>query len=185
MYARSRRCQAPGISRGDASNGGCRAGSSLAGWRKATHEMFKLTNKIALVTGAGTGIGAAIAEIFAKAEARVFVTDVNEAEGRGVVEKLNAAGGHAEFLLLDVRNEGDCQRVAQHVLSNQGRLDVLVNNAGIGSVGTMLQAKGQDLDRLYEVNVRGVFNVTKVFLPSMIERKYGVIINLASIAGIM
>lgn len=147
--------------------------------------MFKLTNKIALVTGAGTGIGAAIVETYANAEARVFVTDVNEAEGRGVVDKINAAGGRAEFLLLDVRREQDCERVARHVLSNHGRLDVLVNNAGIGAVGTMLQATGHDLDRLYAVNVRGMFNVTKVFLPGMIERKYGVIINLASIAGVM
>ncbi|HEX4645426.1 MAG TPA: glucose 1-dehydrogenase [Verrucomicrobiae bacterium] len=147
--------------------------------------MFKLTNKIALVTGAGSGIGAAIAEMFAKTEARVFVTDVNEAGGRGVAEKINAAGGQAEFLSLDVRNETDCEKAARHVLTKYGRLDVLVNNAGVGSVGTMLQATGQDLDRLYAVNVRGMFNVTKVFLPGMIERKYGVIINLASIAGVM
>lgn len=147
--------------------------------------MFKLTNKIALVTGAGSGIGATIAEMFADAGARVFVTDVNETEGRRVSEKITAAGGAAEFFLLDVRKEEDCQRVAQNVLSNHGRLDVLVNNAGIGSVGTMLQATGQDLDRLYAVNVRGMFNVTKVFLPGMIERKYGVIINMASIAGMM
>ena len=65
------------------------------------------------------------------------------------------------------------------------RLDVLVNNAGIGHVGTLLQTTGADLDRLYAVNVRGVFNVTKAFLPAMVERRHGVIINLASIGGIV
>lgn len=147
--------------------------------------MFTLTNKITLVTGAGSGIGAAIAEIFAQAGAQVFVTDLNEEAGRSVAQKLKADGGKAEFLKLDVSSEADCQVVAKTALSAHGRLDILVNNAGIGSVGTLLQATAQDLDRLYAVNVRGVFNVSKAFLPSMIERKYGVIINLASIGGVV
>ncbi len=147
--------------------------------------MFKLTNKIALVTGAGSGIGAAIAETFAEAGARVIVTDFNEAGGQSVTQKITAAGGHAEFLRLDVSQEADCQRVAEKVLASNGRLDVLVNNAGIGCVGTLLQTKVEDLDRLYSVNVRGVFNVSKAFLPAMVERKYGVIVNLASIGGVV
>ncbi len=147
--------------------------------------MFNLTNKIALVTGAGSGIGAAIAETFAQAGAHVFVTDLNEEAGCSVAQKLKAAGGKAEFLKFDVADEAGCQRVSENVLSAHGHLDILVNNAGIGSVGTLLQATAQDLDRLYAVNVRGVFNVSKAFLPSMIERKYGVIINLASIGGVV
>jgi 2-keto-3-deoxy-L-fuconate dehydrogenase len=147
--------------------------------------MFKLTGKIALVTGAGSGIGAAIAETFAQAGARVFLTDIHEANGRAVAHKILGAGGKAEFERLDVADESDCGRVAANVLSANGRLDILVNNAGIGHVGTLLQTTGADLDRLYAVNVRGVFNLTKVFLPSMIERKHGVIISLASIGGIV
>lgn len=147
--------------------------------------MFNLTNKIALVTGAASGIGAAIAETFAQAGARVFITDLNAEGGRSVAEKLKAAGGKAEFLCLDVSSEADCQVVAKTVLSAHNHLDILVNNAGIGSVGTLLQATAQDLDRLYAVNVRGVFNMGKAFLPSMVERKYGVIINLASIGGVV
>jgi NAD(P)-dependent dehydrogenase (short-subunit alcohol dehydrogenase family) len=147
--------------------------------------MFKLNDKIALVTGAGSGIGAAIAETFAKAGARVVVTDFNEAGGQSVAQKIAATGGHAEFVRLDVSQEADCQRVAEKVLESHGRLDVLVNNAGIGCVGTLLQTKVEDLDRLYSVNVRGVFNVSKAFLPSMVERKYGVIVNLASIGGVV
>ena len=139
--------------------------------------MFRLDNKAALITGAGSGIGAAIAETFARAGARVFVTDRDEKAGRTVAERI----GNAEFLALDVAQEDQCERVAQRV----GQLDVLVNNAGIGHVGTMLQTTGADMDRLYAVNVRGVFNVSKAFLPKMVARKYGVIVNIASIGGIV
>ncbi|PYM13554.1 MAG: short-chain dehydrogenase [Verrucomicrobia bacterium] len=147
--------------------------------------MFSLQKKIALVTGAGSGIGAAIAETFARAGAFVFVTDRDEKSGREVADKIKARKNQAEFLSLDVTSEEICERVARTVLASKGRLDVLVNNAGIGHVGTMMQTTGADMDRLYSVNVRGVFNVTKVFLPEMLKRKSGNIINLASIGGVV
>src|SRR5438034_4834342 len=147
--------------------------------------MFSLENKITLVTGAGSGIGAAIARTFARAGAFVFVTDRDEKSGRAVAEEIKAQDGDAEFLPLDVTNEENCRRVGQTVLSAKDRLDILVNNAGIGHVGTMLQTTGPDLDRLYAVNVRGVFNVIRVFLPDMLKRKSGNIINLASIGGVV
>jgi len=147
--------------------------------------MFSLQNKITLVTGAGSGIGAAIAETFAGAGAFVFVTDRNEKDGREVTERIRAQDGQSQFIPLDVTSEEGCRQVAQTVLATRGRLDVLVNNAGIGHVGTMLQTTGADLDRLYGVNVRGVFNVTKVFLPDMLERKSGNVINLASIGAVV
>jgi NAD(P)-dependent dehydrogenase (short-subunit alcohol dehydrogenase family) len=147
--------------------------------------MFTLEKKITLVTGAGSGIGAAIAELFARAGAFVFVTDRDETSGRAAAEKIKGQKGDSEFLPLDVTSEENCQRVAQAVVSAKGWLDILVNNAGIGHVGTMLQTTGADLDRLYAVNVRGVFNVTKVFLPEMLKRRSGNIINLASIGGVV
>jgi len=147
--------------------------------------MFGLQNKIALVTGAGSGIGAAIAETFARAGAFVFVTDRDEKSGNHSAEKIKAQKNHAEFLALDVTNEANCRQVSETVLSSKGRLDILVNNAGIGHVGTLLQTSGADLDRLYAVNVRGVFNVTRVFLPGMLARKSGNIINLASVGAVV
>lgn len=144
--------------------------------------MFSLTGKIALVTGAGSGIGAAIAQVFAQAGAAVIVTDVQELAGQGTVAAIGQA---AEFLKLNVADEASARAAAEAVLEKHGRLDVLVNNAGIGHVGTMLQTAAGDLDRLYQVNVRGVFNVTKAFLPAMIERRKGNIINLASIGGVV
>ena len=147
--------------------------------------MPALDGKIALVTGAGSGIGAAIAERFARAGARVVVTDVDEALAIDTERRLRAAAAAAESLRLDVTNEDDARRVAGLVHARHQHLDILVNNAGIGHVGTMLQVSGEDLDRLYAVNVRGVFNVTKAFLPAMVARRAGVIINIASIAGIV
>ena len=147
--------------------------------------MFSLKEKIALVTGAGSGIGAAIAETFARAGARVFVADRDSAGGQATVDRIVAAGGHAEFVSLDIANAGQCAAVASTVLERAGRLDVLVNNAGIGHVGTMANTTADDLDRLHAVNTRGTFNVTKAFFPSMIARHSGVIVNIASIGGLI
>ncbi|MBI3414641.1 MAG: glucose 1-dehydrogenase [Verrucomicrobia bacterium] len=147
--------------------------------------MFRLENKFALVTGAGSGIGAAIAETFARAGAFVFVTDRDEKSGAETTTRIRAQDGEAEFLALDVASEAGCEQVARHVHERKQRLDILVNNAGIGHVGTMMQTTGTDLDRIYAVNVRGIFNVTKVFLPSMLACRSGNIINLASIGGVV
>jgi len=147
--------------------------------------MFTLENKIALVTGAGSGIGAAIAELFAKAGAHVFVTDVKEGSGRETVERVTSAGGRAEFAHLDIAEQSQCEAIAQRVLTDAGRLDILVNNAGIGHVGTLATTDVADLDRVHAVNVRGTFLITKAFLPSMLARRSGAIVNLASIAGIL
>lgn len=147
--------------------------------------MFNLNNKCALVTGAGSGIGRAIAETFAHAHAYVFVTDIDVATAHETIERIAAGGGSGEALALDVRDEEACRRVAERVATVTGRLDILVNNAGVGHVGTLPQTDGADLDRLYAVNVRGTFNVTKAFLPEMIGRRAGVIINMASVAGVL
>jgi meso-butanediol dehydrogenase / (S,S)-butanediol dehydrogenase / diacetyl reductase len=144
--------------------------------------MFDLSDKIALVTGAGSGIGAAIAEAFAAARARVYVTDRNEAAALATAARI---GPGATALTLDVTDEAQCAQRAEEVLASAGRLDILVNNAGVGHVGTLTQTGGSDLDRLYAVNVRGVFNLSKAFLPSMLTRRVGNIINMASIGGVV
>ena len=138
-----------------------------------------------MVTGAASGIGEAIAHTLAQAGAYTFVADINVEGGEAVAETLRAAGGDAEFVHLNVADRGACSSVAARVLSKCGNLDILVNNAGIGHVGTILTTNSEDLDRLYAVNVRGMFDLTKAFIPAMIERKRGSIVNLSSIGGIV
>ncbi|HEY1787727.1 MAG TPA: SDR family oxidoreductase [Verrucomicrobiae bacterium] len=138
--------------------------------------MFNLKNKIALVTGAASGIGAAIAKTFAEAGATVWVADTNAQDGKSVASRI---GG--KFIALDVTSETACAQVAQTV----GSLDIIANVAGIGHVGTVLNTTAADLDRLYAVNVRGIFNCCKVFVPGMLERKSGSVINMASIGGVV
>ena len=145
--------------------------------------LFDLSRKIALVTGAGSGIGAAIAKTLAGAGASVYATDLNADTAAATAADITRAGGQAVAIPLDVTIEETCRRVADQVLAAAGHLDVLVNNAGIGHVGTLETTTGADLDALYAVNVRGLFNVSKAFLPGMLSRRSGTIINMASVGG--
>lgn len=147
--------------------------------------MFRLEAKVAVVTGAASGIGAAIAVTFARAGAFVYLADRDQIGARARLEEIVADGGDAGLLPLDVTSEQQCAEASAHVLRDTGACSVLVNNAGIGCVGTVLETSGEDMDRLYAVNVRGVFNVTKAFLPPMLERGAGSVINLASVGGVV
>lgn len=143
--------------------------------------MFRLDGKIALITGASSGIGEATARVFANAGAKVLIADSNAEAGRNVAADISNG---AEFLALDVRDETACVELAAEVLQKHGRLDILANIAGVGHVGTILETSAADFDRMFDVNVRGIFNLSKAFLPSMLERKSGTIINMASTGGI-
>lgn len=147
--------------------------------------MFDLTGKIALVTGAASGIGEAVAVALAKAGAFVYVADIDEENGSRVANEITSGGGQAGFLKLDVAKNDECLKAAETVHKNHAKLDILINNAGIGLVGTIEQTASEDFDRLYAVNVRGMFNLTKAFITQMIERRSGVIVNTASIGGIV
>ncbi|HEU4890139.1 MAG TPA: SDR family oxidoreductase [Vicinamibacterales bacterium] len=147
--------------------------------------MFRLDNKTALVTGAGSGIGEAIAHTLARAGAHVYVADRDTTNGARVAEAIQGEGGACEFVELDVTDEAAIARLASRIESQHTALDILVNNAGIGHVGTVVTTGGVDMDRLYAVNVRGVFNTSKAFIGGMLARKSGVIINMASIGGVL
>ncbi|HEY5090725.1 MAG TPA: SDR family oxidoreductase [Polyangia bacterium] len=142
---------------------------------------FRLDGKTAVVTGAGSGIGKAIAELFAAQGASVFVVDRDEPAGRATVDGIRAASGRAELAIVDVADEAAVLTLARGLPA----VDILSANAGIGHVGDLSNTAAADLDRLYAVNVRGVFNCCKAFAPGMIERRAGSVINMASIGGVV
>jgi NAD(P)-dependent dehydrogenase (short-subunit alcohol dehydrogenase family) len=147
--------------------------------------MFDLTGKTALVTGAASGIGHAIALRLARAGAFVYVADRDRDGARKAAAELASAGGQGEALVLDI---ADASSVAQARAEVEGRwtaLPILVNNAGIGHVGTTLSTSAEDLERLWRVNVLGTFQMCQAFLPAMIKRGSGIIINIASIGGMV
>ena len=147
--------------------------------------LFDLGEKVAVVTGAGSGIGAAIARVFARQRARVVVLDRDEAAARRTVDEIGAAGGQATASACDVADGEQVARVFGRIVADEDRIDILVNNAGIAHVGTIEGTTEADLDRLYAVNVKGVYLCARAALPAMIKRGGGVILNMASIASLV
>lgn len=141
--------------------------------------MNRLTDKTTIVTGGGAGIGEAISLRFAAEGARVVVVDRDEASAAGVVEAIKSEGGVAESLVLDVSNTGEVRAK----LATFDCIDILVNNAGIASIGSLEDTSPEELDRVYSVNVKGVYNCLYAVVPEMKKRGQGVVLNMASIAS--
>jgi len=146
--------------------------------------LFDLTRKVALVTGAGSGIGAAIAALFARQGARVVILDVNDS-GDTTAAAIVSAGGEAIARRCNVADADAVARTFRDVAAELGRIDILVNNAGIAHVGTIEQTTPEDLDRLYAVNVRGLFLCSRAAVGIMLPQGGGVILNMASIASLV
>ena len=145
--------------------------------------MGKLDNKVTVVTGGGSGIGRAISETYGAEGAFVALLDFNEEQGNEVVEAIKAAGGKAQFYKCDVSNISGVKQIFEKIKSEHGAVNVLVNNAGIAAVGNVEICTEDELDRIYAVNVKGVFNCLQAVIPQMVENEGGAIINMASIAS--
>jgi NAD(P)-dependent dehydrogenase (short-subunit alcohol dehydrogenase family) len=147
--------------------------------------MFRLDGKTAIVTGAGSGIGAAIAELFALQGARVAVLDLDLEAARATAARVKASGGEAQALRCDVGDIAQVRESFALVLAAFGSLDILVNNAGIAHVGTLADTSEADFDRIQRINTKGVFLCAQAALPAMLGQGSGVILNMASIAALI
>jgi NAD(P)-dependent dehydrogenase (short-subunit alcohol dehydrogenase family) len=145
---------------------------------------MRLKDKVAIVTGAGWGMGASTAELFAAEGACVMVTDILDAEGTDVAARINDSGGQARFLTLDVTNDTGWASVVGETISTFGQIDILVNNAGVsGSHPDLLNT--QTWDEQMDVNARGVFLGMQAVIPQMQKAGAGSIVNISSISGIV
>jgi NAD(P)-dependent dehydrogenase (short-subunit alcohol dehydrogenase family) len=144
---------------------------------------MRLAGKVALITGGASGMGQSEAMIFAREGARVIVGDLLEIEGRQVVDKIAAAGGQARFVPIDVTSEAEWERAVGVATQAFGRLDVLVNNAGISGTFDPDTLSTTAWDALMNVNAKGVFLGMKHAIPRMREAGGGSIVNISSISG--
>ncbi len=147
-------------------------------------EGWSLNGKVAVVTGGASGIGKAIGKGLAQNHARVWVLDIDGLAASKTAEEINHAGGHAHALTCDVASPENVSEVFSSIAS-QGRIDILINSAGIAHVGTIETTSLDDFERLFRVNVRGVFLCMQAALTTMADQKSGVIINLASMVALI
>jgi len=146
---------------------------------------MRLENKIAIVTGAGSGIGRGIALTFAKEGAKIVVADYVEEGGKATVEEIKKMGGEAIFVKADVSKANEVKNIFNETMKNFGRVDILVNNAGIFRTGNFHEMAEQDWDAIININLKSMFLTIKEVAPIMLKQGKGKIINIASIAGLV
>jgi len=144
--------------------------------------MFSLNGKTAVITGGGSGIGRAIALLFAKQGAEVCILDYDETAATNIADEIKANAGRAHGIKCDVSNHEQVHSIVKTIIKNFNSVDILVNNAGVAYVGNVENTKEEDFDRLFSVNVKGVYNLLHAVIPFMKE-KGGVILNMASVAA--
>ncbi len=146
---------------------------------------MRLAGKVALISGGARGMGAVEAQLFAREGAKVVLGDVLDADGQGVEAAVRAAGGEATFVRLDVTSEADWKRAVDTAVTRYGKLDVLVNNAGVGGPGRVEDVTLGEWNRVMDINSTGVFLGTKTAIPAMRRAGGGSIVNISSQLGLV
>lgn len=144
--------------------------------------MFDLSHKTALITGAASGIGKAIATVLAARGARVIIFDLNEEVAMETAAEITASGGNCRSVTADVTDLDQIKSLFA-AIETESPVDILINNAGIGHIGTAENTTPDFFDRVYTINVKGYYHMIHAVLPYMIQRSAGVILNIASVAG--
>lgn len=145
--------------------------------------MFSLQQKTAAITGGGSGIGKAVAEVFAQQGAEVFILDLNKSAAEEVAKAIQAKGGKAHAMDVNVADHKQTKDVVAAIAQQAGRVDILVNSAGVSHIGRLDNTAEEDFDRVFNVNVKGVYNMMQAVIYQMKQQGGGVIVNLASIAS--
>lgn len=145
---------------------------------------MKLKNKVAIITGAGRGIGKTTAVKFSKEGAKVVVADINENEVNKAVEEINSCNGDAIGMVVDVTNKNKVDEMIEKTLESFGKLDILVNNAGITDDSTLLKMTEEQWDKVIDVNLKGTHNCGQAAAKVMVEQGKGVILNATSVVGL-
>jgi len=145
--------------------------------------LFDLTQKVAIVTGGASGIGESISMRFASQGANVQIIDINEDAGQQLVMHIGAEGGKATFHHCDITVQSEVIALFDQIYQREGSLDILINNAGIAHIGNVETTTEEDFDRVFAVNVKGVYNCLKGAIPHMKAQGKGNIINMASVAS--
>ena len=145
--------------------------------------MFDLGKKITVITGAGSGIGKAIAERFAAQNANVYLLDLNEESLSQTTQNIVRLGGSAQSMTCNVADQQHVVKVFEQIIQKENRLDILVNSAGIAHIGKVETTSEKDFERIFNVNVKGVYNAMFAAIGQMKKQGGGVILNLASVAA--
>jgi NAD(P)-dependent dehydrogenase (short-subunit alcohol dehydrogenase family) len=143
----------------------------------------RLENKVSVITGAGSGIGKSIAQRFAREGSTVYLLEINTEAGENAETEFNQEGGTVQFIQCDVANETSVKNAIQIITNKSKQIDILVNNAGVSHIGNIETTTPEELDRLYQINVKSVYLVSKEIVGEMATKGGGVILNMASIAS--